>query len=43
MLYFNFPIGISICARIFAAGTCDFVTVVESINASGNQFARFCK
>ena len=42
-LYFNFPIGISICAGIFAVGICDFVTFVESINASGNRFARFCK
>ena len=42
-LYFNFPIGISICARIFAIGICDFATFVESINASSNQFARFCK
>ena len=42
-LYLNFPIGISIRARIFAAGICDFVTFVESINASGNRFARFCK
>ena len=42
-LYFNFPIGISICAGIFTAGICDFITFVESINASNNQFARFCK
>ena len=42
-LYFNFPIGISICDGIFVAGICDFVTFVESINASGNRFARFCK
>ena len=43
MLYFNFPIGISISDRIFAAGICDFITFVESINASGNRFVRFCK
>ena len=42
-LYFNFPIGISIHAGIFATGVCDFVTFVGSINASGNRFARFCK
>ena len=42
-LYFNFPMGISIRAGIFAAGICDYVTFVESINASGNRFARFCK
>ena len=42
-LYFNFPIGISICVGIFAAGICDFVIFVDSINASGNRFARFCK
>ena len=36
MLLFNFPIGISILAGIFAAGICDFVTFVESIKASGN-------
>ena len=41
-LYFNFPIGISIRAGIFVVGICDFVTFVESINASGNRFARFC-
>ena len=43
MLYFNFPIGILICAGIFVAGICDLVTFVESINASGNRFERFCK
>ena len=43
MLYFNFPIGISISAGIFAYGICDFVTFVESINSSGNRFARVCK
>ena len=43
MLYFNFSIGISIRAGIFVAGICDFVTFVESINASGNRFARSCK
>ena len=42
-LYFNFSIGISIRVRIFVAGICDFVTIVELINASGNRFARFCK
>ena len=36
MLYFNFPIGISICAGIFVSGICDFVTFVELLNASGN-------
>ena len=40
MLYFNFPIGISIRVGIFAAGIYDFVTFVESINASSNRFAR---
>ena len=29
MLYFNFSIGISIRAKIFVAGICDFVTFVE--------------
>ena len=43
MLYFNFPIGISIRDGIFATSICDFVTFVESINASSNRFARFCK
>ena len=43
MLYFNFLIGISIIVGIFAADICDFVTFVESINVSGNRFARFCK
>ena len=42
-LYFNFPIRISIRVGIFAVGMCDFVTFVESINALGNRFARFCK
>ena len=42
-LYFNFPIGISIRAGIFTTGICDFVTFVESINASCNRFARFFK
>ena len=42
-LYFNFPTGISIRAEIFAACICDFITFVESINAAGNRFARFCK
>ena len=36
MLLCNFPVGISILARIFAAGICDFVTFVESIKASSN-------
>ena len=35
-LYFNFPIGISIHAAIFAAGIRDFVTFVKSMNASDN-------
>ena len=42
-LYFNFPIGILIYVGILAAGICDFVTFIESINALGNRFARFCK
>ena len=37
-LYFYFSIGISIHGGIFAAGICDFVTFVESINASGKDF-----
>ena len=36
MLLFNFPVAISIFARIFVAGICDFVTFVESIKESGN-------
>ena len=36
MKLFNFLVGISILAEIFAAEICDFVTFVESIKASGN-------
>ena len=36
MLLCNFPVGISILARIFAARICDLVTFVESIKASDN-------
>ena len=43
ILLSNFPIEISICARIFIAGTCDFVMFAESIKASGNLFGRSCK
>ena len=41
MLYFNFLIGISILAGIFAAGICDFVTFVESINVSAIDLQDF--
>ena len=36
MLLYNFLVGISILAGIFAVWICDFVTFVESIKASGN-------
>ena len=43
ILLSNFLIGISICAGIFIADICDFITFVESIKAPGNLYARSCK